>query len=219
MRTRNNKKRQHDDGRAGVSGGAAPRQTRPTRQEQQHPSPHQTECERAPAITAKGPATAPPLAASAGHCGGASHLCHSRRQRPVPPFERTRRGPRTIAPFADGLHAQLTFVAGRARRGLRVHPGRPNHITRRRRIENVRAAIRATWCRQPLSPVSDRMRRAGAPPRAQRAGAADPTAAQFAAPAPAPISSSRQPRHCARPLAPQQTDTPIASAHAAQSRK
>lgn len=129
------------------------------RREPQHPSPHQTECERAPAITAKGPATAP-LAASAGHCGGASHLCHSRRQRPVPPFERTRRGPRTIAPFADGLHAQLTFVAGRARRGLRVHPGRPNHITRRRRIENVRAAIRATWCRQPLSPVSDCMRRA-----------------------------------------------------------
>lgn len=79
---------------------------------------------------------------------------------PSAPFERTRRGPRTIAPFADGLHAQLTFVAGRARRGLRVHPGRPNHITRRRRIENVRAAIRATWCRQPLSPVSDCMRRA-----------------------------------------------------------
>lgn len=60
--------------------------------------------------------------------------------------------------------------------------------------------------RSPL-PFSYRVRRADAPPRAQHAGAAEPTAAQFAAPAPAPISRSRQPRHCARPLAPQQTGT------------
>ena len=117
------------------------------RREPQHPSPHQTECERAPAITAKGPATAPFSLFGWALLRGFSFVSLS-PPAPSAPFERTRRGPRTIAPFADGLHAQLTFVAGRARRGLRAHPGRPNHITRRRRIEDVRAAIRATW-RQP----------------------------------------------------------------------
>lgn len=129
------------------------------RREPQHPSPHQTEYERAPAITAKGPATVP-LSRFGWALWRSFSFVSLSPPAPSTPLERTRRGPRTIAPFADGLHAQLTFVAGRARRELRVHPGRPNHITRRRRIENVRAAIRATWCRQPLSPVSDCMRRA-----------------------------------------------------------
>jgi hypothetical protein len=69
-------------------------------------------------------------------------------------LERTRRG---LANHHTRSLARFTTTHLRSRRSaLRAAgtPRTPNHITRRRRIEDVRA----TWCRQPLSPVSDCMR-------------------------------------------------------------
>ena len=75
--------------------------------------------------SSESPQQPPPLlASSAGRCGGDPPSCRSHRQRPASLRGRGS-GLRTITPFADALHAQLTFVAGRVRRGLRAHPGHP----------------------------------------------------------------------------------------------
>ena len=181
-RTRNNKKRQHDDGRAGVSGGAAPRETQPRAPRTATPfaAPGRA---RAPTVTAANPRHST-LASSAGRCGGDSPLCHSHRQRPAPLRGRGA-DLRTITPFADALHAQLTFVAARPAPWTAGTPRTPNHITRRRRIEDVRAAIRATW-RQPAPITCFRLyapgvrspRRSAPPPHAFTASFQLPPAAR-----------------------------------------
>ena len=212
-----------------------PRETHPTRPEP-HPALARNPSEHPPQQQ-QSHTTAPPLASSAGHRGAPPFFAPLPPPAPSTP-ETTRHRLANHRTVHRRTSRQLTFVAESARRGLQTHPGHPTtsrdagasrkHTPRyappgvatpitcfRLYAPNVRSPRHSAPPHAFTAP-SYRMQHA---PRAQRAGAADPTAAQFAAPAPAPISSSRQPRHCARPLAPQQTGAPIASAHAAQSRK
>lgn len=113
MRTRNNKKRQHDDGRAGVNGGAAPRETRSSAPRAATPfaAPGRV---RAPTVTAANPRHTPPFSLFGWALWrGLSFVSPS----PPAPSPTPLRGRgaylRTITPFADALHAQLTFVAAR----------------------------------------------------------------------------------------------------------
>lgn len=151
----------------------------------------------------------------------------------TPPFERTRRGlanhhTRSPTRFttthlrsrkerAVGCwHTQDTqpYHATQAHRGCTRHDTRhlatasPYHLFQtvcagRTFAPPERAIPTRVHCFFQLPPAPR-----GRVPRAQRVNAADHTAAQFAAPAPAPISRSRHPRHCARPTHPHKQTPP-----------
>lgn len=140
----------------------------------------------------------PPLASSAGRCGGDSPLCRSHRQRPAPLRGRGA-NLRTITPVhwraSRSTHPRsrksAPWAAGTPRTPQPYHATQAHRECTRRDTRHLVSPapiacfrLYAPGVRSPRHSVpspraftassSYRLRRAGAPPRAQHAGAANP---------------------------------------------
>ena len=170
MRTRSNKKRQHGaDGREQARGGKRrgdpardpiPRvqnRIRPSRAGRANTRRNSSEAPQHPPFSLFGWAL----------WRGFSFVSLS-PPAPSAPLERTRLSPRTITPFADALHAQLTFVAARPAPWAAGTPRTPT-ISRDAGASRMYAPRYAPpGDSQPLSPVSGCMRRAYVRPAGAR---------------------------------------------------